>query len=714
MENVVNHPRLDDMEAVRVREERRRARVYQEQTAEFNAWFDAKFKAAVAEGSLFNNDLTDAIREAFDEFRKLTTEQVLRAVDAARADFAARLMEAERDRMIAQTRERAFAERMKEAEAALTELRMAVRGDVIAAADDLRQRVLDTSAGAVVELRSELDSKFEARLAESERRAERTEARAQAAETALTELRGLVRNDVIQLSDDLRERTRDAAAAPAAELRADVGEKFAALRSEFGEKFASLSARPVFDQGQIDRAVEAAVARTGIETRAEFDRALDSRLKEKERALDERIGEFERRTLAAEERARSIETVVVKLRQQVGDDAIRVADDLRARTRDAAVAAAIELRFELESKFDARLKEAEKRTDAAEARAQAAERAQAEVRAVIRDDAIQLADDLRARAHDALAAATVELRTDVGERFAALRSEFGEKIAALSERPVFDQGQIDRAVEAAVARGRAEMRGEFDRALEAERREFASRLEAVKKRAVDALESRPVFDQGWIDRAVEAAVARTRAELRAEYGGALEAQKCEFAAQIGELKERMETVVGRLPVARAWAPDTVTYRGAFVVDDGSTWQAVTDTAKRPGAGEDWVCIAKGGRDGVDGKSPYVRGVFDLRDCYSAMDVIAYEGQGYIATRDNPGVPGVDDGWLLITVRGTKGQRGASGPRGAKGDRGTSGERIHSWQVDRERYRASPLMADGVVGPMLELRPLFEQYQIETS
>jgi hypothetical protein len=238
MENVVNHPRLDDMEAVRVREERRRARVYQEQTAEFNAWFDAKFKAAVAEGSLFNNDLTDAIREAFDEFRKLTTEQVLRAVDAARADFAARLMEAERDRMIAQTRERAFAERMKEAEAALTELRMAVRGDVIAAADDLRQRVLDTSAGAVVELRSELDSKFEARLAESERRAERTEARAQAAETALTELRGLVRNDVIQLSDDLRERTRDAAAAPAAELRADVGEKFAALRSEFGEKFA--------------------------------------------------------------------------------------------------------------------------------------------------------------------------------------------------------------------------------------------------------------------------------------------------------------------------------------------------------------------------------------------------------------------------------------------------------------------------------------------
>jgi hypothetical protein len=49
----------------------------------------------------------------------------------------------------------------------------------------------------------------------------------------------------------------------------------------------------------------------------------------------------------------------------------------------------------------------------------------------------------------------------------------------------------------------------------------------------------------------------------------------------------------------------------------------------------------------------LRGGFDLRDCYSAMDVVAYEGQGYIATRDNPDLPGVDDGRLLIAARGVK-------------------------------------------------------------
>jgi hypothetical protein len=31
-----------------------------------------------------------------------------------------------------------------------------------------------------------------------------------------------------------------------------------------------------------------------------------------------------------------------------------------------------------------------------------------------------------------------------------------------------------------------------------------------------------------------------------------------------------------------------------------------------------------------------------------------------------------------------------------------------------RSRRTPLMSDGTVGPILELRPLFEQYQRETS
>ena len=158
------------------------------------------------------------------------------------------------------------------------------------------------------------------------------------------------------------------------------------------------------------------------------------------------------------------------------------------------------------------------------------------------------------------------------------------------------------------------------------------------------------------------------------------------------------------------------YRGDLVVHNGATWQAKCDTAQTP-RGSDYVCVARAGVDGVDGKSIIMRGGFDTRDPYSAMDIVAYEGQTFVATCDNPAcVPGDNDGWQLLAARGVKGERGAEGPRGHKGDRGSTAEpvTIHSWQVDRERYRASPLMSNGTVGPMLELRPLFEQYQLETS
>jgi hypothetical protein len=53
-------------------------------------------------------------------------------------------------------------------------------------------------------------------------------------------------------------------------------------------------------------------------------------------------------------------------------------------------------------------------------------------------------------------------------------------------------------------------------------------------------------------------------------------------------------------------------------------------------------------------------------------------------------------------------------RGERGVKGEPGPSIVSWQIDRERYRASPLMSNGTVGPMLELRGLFEQFLSETA
>jgi hypothetical protein len=38
----------------------------------------------------------------------------------------------------------------------------------------------------------------------------------------------------------------------------------------------------------------------------------------------------------------------------------------------------------------------------------------------------------------------------------------------------------------------------------------------------------------------------------------------------------------------------------------------------------------------------------------------------------------------------------------------------SWTIDRTHYRAVPTLSNGTQGPVLELRPLFEQFVEETS
>ena len=98
----------------------------------------------------------------------------------------------------------------------------------------------------------------------------------------------------------------------------------------------------------------------------------------------------------------------------------------------------------------------------------------------------------------------------------------------------------------------------------------------------------------------------------------------------------------------------------------------------------------------------------------AANVVAFDGNSFIASKDDPGIcPG--PGWQPLSKQGRPGRQGESitGPRGEKGEKGEPGPSIVSWQIDRERYRASPLMSNGTVGPMLELRGLFEQFLIET-
>jgi hypothetical protein len=172
---------------------------------------------------------------------------------------------------------------------------------------------------------------------------------------------------------------------------------------------------------------------------------------------------------------------------------------------------------------------------------------------------------------------------------------------------------------------------------------------------------------------------------------------------------------GKLPLVKAYRPDEVHYAGEVVVHEGSAYQARSDTARAPSHDRDWICIAAAGRDGVDGRSPTVRGTFDPKVTYERLDIVALNKGSFIARYDDPG-PCPGGGWQLITAHGVPGDKGAPGPRGERGAQGAKGEpgaSIIDWQIDRPNYQAIPVMSDGTQGPPLALRGLFEQYDKET-
>jgi hypothetical protein len=86
--------------------------------------------------------------------------------------------------------------------------------------------------------------------------------------------------------------------------------------------------------------------------------------------------------------------------------------------------------------------------------------------------------------------------------------------------------------------------------------------------------------------------------------------------------------------------------------------------------------------------------------------------------DNPGIPGHDHaGWQLLAGRGSRGTQGIAGPRGLRGSKGAKAEaapRVTDWHVEREHYRAFPVLSDGTLGPELDLRGFFEQFCLETA
>jgi hypothetical protein len=184
--------------------------------------------------------------------------------------------------------------------------------------------------------------------------------------------------------------------------------------------------------------------------------------------------------------------------------------------------------------------------------------------------------------------------------------------------------------------------------------------------------------------------------------------RSEVANADEKLRDELRIKLGRAPLAKTWQPGTVFYLGDIASCDGATYQAKRDTCQ-PVTSDDWVCIARGGKDGRDARELNLRGAFNAHERYRQLDIVTCHDNSYIATCDDPGLPGHDDGAWQLLAKGTRGPTGDTGPRGRKGERGAPGANaptIIAWTLDIKNYRAIPTMSDGRAGAKANgLRPV---------
>jgi hypothetical protein len=268
---------------------------------------------------------------------------------------------------------------------------------------------------------------------------------------------------------------------------------------------------------------------------------------------------------------------------------------------------------------------------------------------------------------------------------------------------------------------RMDRRAEVKKAIEDERQSVDAKLEALKQASNDRW---AVIDQRilrHIERARKSVLQgnsevlrQFRAELCEEFKLVLVEKERAFDAKLAALEERLKSVPGKLPVAKTWQPENVTYQAEFVSHNGSLYQARKDTAQAPG-GSDWVCVARHGRDAI---TPTVRGAYDVNDSYGELDIVSFDGAAYVAKSDDPGLcPG--EGWERLSKRGQRGRRGEAvrgpqGEKGAKGDKGDDALEIVNWHIDSVNYRVVRFTNSGQAGKPLELRALFERFLEEVG
>ncbi len=290
------------------------------------------------------------------------------------------------------------------------------------------------------------------------------------------------------------------------------------------------------------------------------------------------------------------------------------------------------------------------------------------------------------------------------------------RLETIEQRVAQYAGRVD-GLGAAIEQERRDRREEVATAAEVLQRTLETRIEATTA----AFETRVTQQIGqYVDRAADAldeAIATERADRQREIDTALgevrHALEEKTETKLAALEARCNALLpAKLPIARAYCADTVHYAGQVVVHCGASYQAVRDTARAPPHGDDWICLAGAGRDGRDGRTPVIRGTFDVRERYTRLDIAVRDGAAFIATRDNPGIcPG--DGWQLIAQQGRRGPRGECGPRGEKGEaRPAIMPKLISSKID-EHYNLTLLREDKSL-EIIPLREAFERFFNETG
>jgi hypothetical protein len=100
-----------------------------------------------------------------------------------------------------------------------------------------------------------------------------------------------------------------------------------------------------------------------------------------------------------------------------------------------------------------------------------------------------------------------------------------------------------------------------------------------------------------------------------------------------------------------------------------------------------------GRDGQDAYPGEPKGLYDPSGEYRARDVVALNGNGFMAKRDNPGeCPG--DGWMVLAQRGKRGEQGDRGERGEEGKAGKDGAEAIEIHLDADTMTLKTVLSDG--------------------